>query len=262
MQNPTSESDQPANVAHWTREGFVGDSTNIIRPHHTPDYLSVDGLHVPHRLQLGALPLPDRDDPEALPLPFLVGRSGLQLSASAREAAMPYVVCNVEADEIHFVQQGALAYDTDHGTIAGTAGDFVCIPRAMQYRVRPVETPTLSVVLEIPGAVSWRAAGVDTRRRRAAGPRPAHGARWPDHRGREGPRRHHPLRQAARPAGRGQPAGWERPRLEAQLPAQPGGPRRAADPFGGRRGPGSAAVQPRARGPRGGARRSTKRRLR
>src|SRR5437763_3239319 len=159
MQNPTSESDQPANVAHWTREGFVGDSTNIVRPHHTPDYLAVEGLHAPHRLQLAALPLPDRDDPEALPLPFLVGRSGLQLSASAREATMPFVVCNVEADEIHFVQQGALAYDTDHGTITGTAGDFVCIPRAVQYRVRPVETPTLSVVLEIPGAVKLEPPG-------------------------------------------------------------------------------------------------------
>jgi homogentisate 1,2-dioxygenase len=159
MQNPTNESDRPANVAHWTREGFVGDSTSIIRPHHTPDYVSVEGLHVPHRLQIGALPLPDRDDPEALPLPFLVGRSGVQLSASAREATMPFVVCNVEADEIHFVQQGALAYDTDHGTVTGTAGDFVCIPRAVLYRVRPVQTPTLSVVLEIPGAVKLEPPG-------------------------------------------------------------------------------------------------------
>ena len=74
--------------SRWhAREGFVGDSTSIVRPHHTPDYLSVEGLHVPHRLQLGALPLPDRDDAEALPLAFLVGRSGLQLCASAREAA-------------------------------------------------------------------------------------------------------------------------------------------------------------------------------
>jgi homogentisate 1,2-dioxygenase len=153
VSHPTPDHDFPANVAHWTREGFVGDSTNIVRPHHTPDYLSVDGPHAPHRLRVGALPLPDRDDAEALPLPFLVGRSGLQVCASAREAPTPFVLCNVEADEIHFVQDGALAFDTDYGTITGTAGDFVCIPRAVQYRVRPVVTPTLRVIVEIPGAV-------------------------------------------------------------------------------------------------------------
>ena len=83
---------------HWSREGFYGDGINVIRPHHVPDYLSVHGPHTPHRFTIGEVSLPDRSDPEALPVPVLVGRSGVQLSVSGRERAMPFVVSNVEAD--------------------------------------------------------------------------------------------------------------------------------------------------------------------
>ena len=148
-----AQGDSP-NIARWTREGFTGDSTYIERPHHTPDYVSVEGSHAPHRLRIAAVPLADRADPAALPTPVLAARTGFQVSVSGRQAPMPFLLCNVEADEIHFVQDGVLQFATDHGTLVGAPGDFVCIPRAVTYRVTPLETPTLSVVLEIPGAVS------------------------------------------------------------------------------------------------------------
>ncbi len=140
-------------TVRWTREGFAGDDALVLRPHHTPDFLTVEGPHAPHRLRLGDLALPDRHDPEALPLPIFTARSGMELSASARAAPMPFVVCNVEADEIHFVQDGEVEYATSHGTIVGAPGDFVCIPRAIEYRVRPLRGPTLSLIAELPGAV-------------------------------------------------------------------------------------------------------------
>jgi homogentisate 1,2-dioxygenase len=149
--NGASSSDP--NVARWTREGFVGDSTYVARPHHTPDFLAVEGTHAPHRLRLQDLALPDRDDPAALPVPILAAREGFRISASGRAAPMPFVAMNVEADELYFLQEGALEFATDHGTLTAAAGDFVCLPRAIAYRVRPLETPTLSVILEIPDAV-------------------------------------------------------------------------------------------------------------
>jgi homogentisate 1,2-dioxygenase len=149
----TEQQDRPIDVDHWTREGFAGDSTNIIRPHHSPDYISVQGPHAPHRLQVRDLDLPDRTDPAALPLAIMVARSGLQLSVSAREAPTPFVFANVEADEVHFVQDGELLFETDHGPLTASAGDFVCIPRAIQYRVIPLRTPTLRVITEVPEAV-------------------------------------------------------------------------------------------------------------
>jgi homogentisate 1,2-dioxygenase len=138
---------------HWSREGFYGDGFNVIRPNHVPDYLSVNGPHAPHRLTMAEVSLPDRSDPEALPVPVLVGRSGVQLSVSGRERAMPFVFSNVEADEVYFIQQGEVAFATAYGTIGGLPGDFVFIPRAVPYCVRPTRRPTLMVIAEIPGAV-------------------------------------------------------------------------------------------------------------
>jgi homogentisate 1,2-dioxygenase len=138
---------------HWSREGFYGDGVNVIRPHHVPDYLSVQGPHAPHRFGIGEVALPDRGDPEALPVPVLEGRSGVRLSVSGRERPMPFVFSNVEADEVYFIQEGEVAFVTAYGKIGGLPGDFVFIPRAVPYCVRPVRGPTLMVIVEIPGAV-------------------------------------------------------------------------------------------------------------
>jgi len=140
---------------HWSREGFYGDGFNVIRQHHVPDYLSVDGPHAPHRLAIGEVTLPDRRDPEALPVPVLIGRSGVQLSVSGRERPMPFVVSNVEADEVYFIQEGEVTFATAYGTINGLPGDFVFIPRAVPYSVSPVRGPTLMLIVEIPGAVRF-----------------------------------------------------------------------------------------------------------
>lgn len=137
---------------HWSREGFYGDGFNVIRSHHVPDYISVNGPHAPHRLTIGEVSLPDRSDPEMLPVPVLVGRSGVQLSISGRERPMPFVFSNVEADEVYFIQQGEVTFATAYGTIAGLPGDFVFIPRAIPYTVRPKPGPTLMMIVEIPGA--------------------------------------------------------------------------------------------------------------
>jgi homogentisate 1,2-dioxygenase len=150
--NGTHEGARP--VMRWTREGFTGDSTRIERPHYAPEFTAVEGPHAPHRLRIGEVALADRDDPAALPTPVLAARSGFRLSVSGRAAPMPFAVSNVEADEVHFVQEGVLEFATDHGSLRGGPGDFVCIPRAITYRLAPVQGPTLSVVLEMPGAVS------------------------------------------------------------------------------------------------------------
>jgi homogentisate 1,2-dioxygenase len=140
-------------IGNWTREGFVGDAATAARPHYAPDYLSVEGPHAPHRLDVHALEAPDRADPGALPLAFAASRVGVRLSVSARTAPMPFVVRNVEADEVHFVQDGRLRFATEFGALDAEPGDFVVIPRAVGYRVTPLALPTLAVVIESPWAV-------------------------------------------------------------------------------------------------------------
>jgi homogentisate 1,2-dioxygenase len=68
---------------------------------------------------------------------------------------MPFVVSNVEADEVHFVQEGELEFRTAYGTLTGEPGDFIVIPRGIPYRVRPVTGSSLSVIVETPGAVRF-----------------------------------------------------------------------------------------------------------
>jgi homogentisate 1,2-dioxygenase len=142
----------------WGREGFYGDGINVIRAHHVPDFLQVSGLHAPHRLNINEVALPDRSDPVALPMPIFVSRSGAQLSVSGRRRPMPFVISNVEADEVHFIQTGEVRFATAYGWIAAVPGDFVVIPRSVPYRIDSVEGPTLSMIVEIPGAVKFDAA--------------------------------------------------------------------------------------------------------
>ena len=140
---------------HWGREGFYGDGINVIRAHHVPDFLQVIGPHAPHRLNIKEVALPDRNDPQALPMPIFVSRSGAQLSVSGRRRPMPFVVSNVEADEVHFIQSGQVRFATAYGWIEAVPGDFVFIPRAVPYQIDSVEGATLSMIVEIPGAVKF-----------------------------------------------------------------------------------------------------------
>jgi homogentisate 1,2-dioxygenase len=140
-------------VEHWGREGFYGDGVNVIRPRHVPDYISVKGPHAPHRLKIEDVCSEDCGEPENLPIPILAARSGVQLSIWRSERAMPFVVSNVEADEVHFIQEGETFFATAYGNIAAVPGDFVFVPRTIPYSARPLRGPSLSVVVEIPGAM-------------------------------------------------------------------------------------------------------------
>lgn len=137
-------------VAIHTREGFVGDICAMLRPNSVHQYLEVIGPHAPHRVNLAKLPLQDREDPKSVAAPFLVGRSGLAISASALARPMPYVFKNAECDELHFIQEGELDFVTAFGTLRAVPGDFVYLARSVGFRLVPVTASTLRLVVEIP----------------------------------------------------------------------------------------------------------------
>ncbi|MBM4297089.1 MAG: homogentisate 1,2-dioxygenase, partial [Deltaproteobacteria bacterium] len=143
---------------HWGREGFYGDGINVLRAQHVPDFLRVSGPHAPHRFNIADVNLADRADAGALPTPVMLSRTGAQLCVSVRERPMPFVIANVEADEVHFIQQGEVRFATAYGNITGGAGDFVFIPRAVPYRIETERGPTLSLIVETPGATKFAAA--------------------------------------------------------------------------------------------------------
>lgn len=148
---PNGHASRPANPHLWSRDGFNGDMCVTARPHPIFAYSAAVGPHAPHRLDLHHVNLPDRSDPAALPTVIATSRNEAAVAVSGRTAPTPFAWRNAENDEVHFVQDGELDYVTDFGTLRAVPGDFVCLPRAVTYRVVPVSTPTLRVIVETPG---------------------------------------------------------------------------------------------------------------
>lgn len=144
------KSGPPPNPHLWTRDGFNGDMCVVSRPHPIVDYTSAKGEHVPQRLDLNAVDAVDRRDPESLPTVVATSRKGATLAVSRRTSATPFAYRNAENDELHFVQEGDLDYVTDFGTLRAQPGDFVCIPRAVTYRIVPIANETTRFIVESP----------------------------------------------------------------------------------------------------------------
>lgn len=140
-------------VQLWTRDGFQGAAAAFARPTYAPDYLSVQGPHVPRRAVLSRLTPEDQEDAEALPTVVAASRLGVRLLVSGRRRPMPYVIRNVEADEIHFIQSGTVKFETGVGSLTAEEGDFVCIPRAVAYRYAPLGDAMRSLIVESPSAL-------------------------------------------------------------------------------------------------------------
>jgi homogentisate 1,2-dioxygenase len=147
--------DRNGYLEDWTRDGFTGERAMIRRSHYTPEFLSARGPHAPRRLNVGRVEI---TDPDGFGMPVVVAkaRTGLRLGVSRRNESMRYVMRNVECDEIHFVQEGALRFRTGYGTIPANAGDFVCIPRSIAYQVELLGSSALTMVVESPLALRLR----------------------------------------------------------------------------------------------------------
>ncbi|SIO28800.1 hypothetical protein [Paraburkholderia phenazinium] len=140
-------------VQLWTRDGFQGAASVVTRSTYGPDYLSVEGPHAPRRAVLDRLTPADQHDAEAFPTTVATSRLGVKLVVSGRRKPMPYVLRNVEADEMHFIQSGTVKFETEVGSLTAVEGDFVCIPRAIAYRYAPTGDSMCSIIVESPSAL-------------------------------------------------------------------------------------------------------------
>lgn len=134
----------------WTRDGFLGTNSVVLRPSYLPRYQPGSGPHGPHRFDIHHIPADDLSDPESLPTPVLTSREGLELSVSRRRSSMTYTLRNSDADELHFVQSGRALFKTEFGTIEAGPLDFVCIPRAIGYRIESPSPEYTSLILSSP----------------------------------------------------------------------------------------------------------------
>ena len=149
------ETEAEPNVHLWSRDGFVGVNAISLQSGYTPEYISVEGPHAPRRLELSQLTTADQSDPNALPTQILGSRQGVRYSLSRRSTAMPFTFKNVEADELHFIQQGGARFETEFGVLEAGSSDFVCIPRGSAYRITPAGDDLIELIIESPGALKF-----------------------------------------------------------------------------------------------------------
>lgn len=149
--------DAPAgpHVHLWSRDGFLGSKALAVRPAYTPTYFSVTGPHAPHRLNVFDIDADDAEDAEALPTPILTSRTGIAIALTRRKQLMPFTFRNAEADELYFVQSGSARFVTDFGTIDAAELDFVFLPRAVSYRIEPLDDRFVGVILESPEPLAF-----------------------------------------------------------------------------------------------------------
>jgi homogentisate 1,2-dioxygenase len=145
--------EEAPNVQLWSREGFGGPLSVLVRPTNGTEYISVQGPHAPRRAVLERMVPADQTDVEALPSVVATSKIGVRLLVSGRPRPMPFVVRNVDADEIHFIQSGEVRFETDAGSLIAGEGDFVCVPRSVAYRFAPTGSNMRSLIVESPSAL-------------------------------------------------------------------------------------------------------------
>src|ERR1700723_4676122 len=138
------------NVQLWSREGFGGPLSVLVRPTNGTEYISVQGPHAPRRAVLARMVPADQTDAEALPSVVATSKIGVRLLVPGRTHPMPFVVRNVDADEIHFIQSGEVKFETDAGSLLASEGDFVCLPRSVAYRFAPTKGKVRSLIVASP----------------------------------------------------------------------------------------------------------------
>lgn len=143
-----AEAPSPPMVRVYTRDGFSGASSAAQPLAYPPDYISAVGPHVPRRWILPEVSVADSADPAALPTLLADSRRGVRLRLSGRQEKSPLIVRNVEADELHFIQEGEVKFETDAGSLIATKGDFVYLPRSTAYRFYALSPTMCDLVLE------------------------------------------------------------------------------------------------------------------
>lgn len=141
----------PPVISVYSREGFNGAMSTMLRAHPGNQFSRIVGEHAPRRLDLSSIASPDSEDPSAMPMPLLHGRTGITVSLSTLRSDTPYILRNTEFDEFHFVHMGVLDFVTNFGRLRVEAGEFVYIGRSVSYRIESHSADSLRVIVEMPG---------------------------------------------------------------------------------------------------------------
>lgn len=131
---------------HISREGFFGPASMIyhrnsaVAPKRVEGALSLRMAKMEHFNQL------DENSDTGLPTLMLYNPE-VRISLSRRAAAMPFLLRNIDADTLIYVQSGSGTLATEFGPLDYAAGDYLYVPKSISYRQMP-SSETVALVVE------------------------------------------------------------------------------------------------------------------
>ncbi|NKI18675.1 homogentisate 1,2-dioxygenase [Spongiibacter sp. KMU-166] len=131
---------------HISREGFFGPASMIYHekpakaPTRVEGSLAVRMAKVEHFDQL------DEESEAGLPT-LMLHNPELSISLSRRVAEMPFLLRNIDADTLIYVQSGSGTLATEFGPLEYSGGDYLYIPKGISYRQMP-SSLTVALVVE------------------------------------------------------------------------------------------------------------------
>ena len=134
------------NVDLYSRNGFQGPTSLMVRSSYSPGYSRVKGTYRPQRLRTWSLP--DHDGDASRELPITVLRSPtVRVDLWRRETDTPFALRDVHHDQLMFVEKGRARLETDFGVLDLEPMDMVIVSRAVSYRLSKVEALQMIIVV-------------------------------------------------------------------------------------------------------------------
>jgi len=130
---------------HLSRLGFTGSVAMLYRRRGATEFISISPELAPPPMPVDKLSSPDRTDPAALPL-RLYENEDMTLFWSQREQTHPFLVRDLDGDQLMFVHAGTGVLETEFGPLSYTRGDFLFVPKGVTYRLVPGEPNALLII--------------------------------------------------------------------------------------------------------------------
>ena len=129
------------------RQGFYGPVSHLYHQHAPTGWSRIEGPLKPqafdtnqHRTSSNHLFCSQR-------LPLLTNED-VTVSVVTNLPILPYFSRHASADQLWFVHQGTGSIETDTGPIDFAQGDYICIPRGVNYRLYPTDNTNHFFVVE------------------------------------------------------------------------------------------------------------------
>lgn len=138
----------------YSRFGFAGDQAMLYRRHSSTKWSRIEGEFRSRVADTNEIVVPDMSDPRALPT-TLLSNDDVAICLSRRSEPMPYYFRDVDGDEVIMVQRGQGEMHTDFGVLPFRPGDYLVVPKGINYRLVPEGSDNMFYLVRTRGQIGF-----------------------------------------------------------------------------------------------------------